>query len=101
MAKASSSNIFLVYGEDRPQRDIPQIPGNVSDAAEVAVPAQLIVIQSSYNLPFPSAVNLLRLPFNARRDSLRHCIPLEFFRIVPSLSRFYCHLSPRYGILPP
>ena len=56
---------------------------------------------TSHNLLFPGAVNLLRLLFNARRDSLRHCIPLEFFRIVPSLSRFCCHLSPRYGILLP
>ena len=56
---------------------------------------------TSHNLPFPSAVNLLRLSFNARRGFLRHCIPLEFSRIVPSLSRFCCHLSPRYGILPP
>jgi hypothetical protein len=56
---------------------------------------------TSRNMPFPSAVSLLRLPFNARRDSLRHGIPFKIFRAVPSLSRFCCHLSPRYGILPP
>ena len=31
----------------------------------------------------------------------RHCIPFEIFRVVPSLSRFCCYFSPRYGILQP
>ena len=55
---------------------------------------------TSHILSLLSALKLLLFPFNERRDSLHHGIPFKIFRVVPSLSRFCCHFSPRYGILP-
>ena len=55
---------------------------------------------TSHRLSFPGAVILLRLPFNARRDSLRHCIPPGFSLVVPCVFQCCFHFSPRYGILP-
>lgn len=55
---------------------------------------------TSHRLSFPGAVILLRLTFNARRDSLRHCIPPGFSLVVPCVFHCCFHFSPRYGILP-
>jgi hypothetical protein len=55
---------------------------------------------TSHRLSLPGAVILLRLPVNARRDSLRHCIPPGFSLVVPCVFHCSFHFSPRYGILP-
>ena len=50
-----------------------------------------IAVRISLGTPFNTG------PFRYQR----HCIPLEIFRVIASLSFFCCHRSPRYGILQP